>query len=354
LECIFDYKLRCFLQSINFVLLIILPSENINTRSQFPNMELQNDDGANNRGIEQTTSPITPTTIIEKEPITTISVPFMRRRWVRITVTCAIIAAVITFLGALFELPNSVMSWFINYRELSKADPTNQPAAPAPPQISVVIQHPPAKLKDPEFTEQVGDVMFTYGGIAIEPVSKLRTRKVTPFRMMDLAPALYAEGNTLFVDVEHIGQRGVHLVRNELINKPPGWDMNKDAGGMEIINENGDVMFQLDRITSTHIDFGGLLIGIKPTTKEEVKIYLSPNRISVGQAPGYTSPNLRELWRTNASKPFPEPVALKPIFKHPVTRHPGERTPEGLQPPKNRMHPKQQEMFDIMKNLNNK
>ncbi|MDD5140018.1 MAG: hypothetical protein PHY43_07150 [Verrucomicrobiales bacterium] len=79
-------------------------------------MDNQNDLGAENNAIKKQIPEDRPIAI--NPPITTFSVPLIRRRWVRVTACLAIIVAAVTFIGVLFEIPNSVMNWFINAKTL--------------------------------------------------------------------------------------------------------------------------------------------------------------------------------------------------------------------------------------------
>src|SRR5439155_676068 len=139
----------------------------------------------------------------------------------------------------------------------------------------------------------------------LEDLRTLQNGKWTPLVANSFAPVFYAEGKNLYVDVVLNDQTGVRLVHDELIGKPPQWDMNSDEAGMEVINEKHEVIFQLDFKTKTHIAVSGFFLsanwGVTVVTDSAIST-LGPTDITI-----------------------PDDIKMKNIFKYPSTRFPGLR-----------------------------
>jgi hypothetical protein len=161
-------------------------------------------------------------------------------------------------------------------------------------------------LEQPTFHEKSEMVTFSLGGFSeIRSVSDLKTRD-SPFDINGFSPvAIYLVEDKLFVDFTTWNgpdRPSVEVKGNEFQIRPEGWDHNSSTNALEVVNTQGQPVFQLIRNSATDVVINGL--------------FLFPNGV---------------LWAANypetVMNPSPDKIAQflpSPIFKYPSWKYPGK------------------------------
>jgi hypothetical protein len=164
-------------------------------------------------------------------------------------------------------------------------------------------------LEQPTFHEKSEMVRFTLGGFGVvQSVANLENPKNLdrPFDLNGFSPVtLSVVEDKLFVDFttwDGPDKPSVEVKGNEFIVRPEGWDRNSSANALEVVNNQGQAVFQLIRRSPTDVVINGL--------------FLFPNGIR---------------WAANYPRTVvnPTPARLaeflpKPIFKYPAWKYPGK------------------------------
>jgi nucleoside phosphorylase len=164
-----------------------------------------------------------------------------------------------------------------------------------------------AKLEMPTFRQSLQTFCVTLGGMAAGfKLEDLTKEPQTPFRLAGFHPIrFYVENNHPYADVSLYaglpGLQPIELKHNELINKPPFWDINSNQTAMEVVNERQQPIFQLYYKDSTHIVVNG--------------IFQTPTGILLANEPVMID-------RANAQQL--QEYRLKRLFKYPAWKYPGQ------------------------------
>lgn len=167
-------------------------------------------------------------------------------------------------------------------------------------------QGPQRILELPTFRQSPQKVTVSLGGISAGySLEQLTRQPQFPFNFGGFQPIrFYVEGNRPYADVmlfAGLGRHPIELKHNELVNKPPHWDMNSNQTAMEIVNEDQVPVFQLIYKDSAHI----VINGIFPTP--------AGGEIADGSKFIHCA-DIRKL----------QEYRINRLFKYPAWKHPGE------------------------------
>jgi hypothetical protein len=164
------------------------------------------------------------------------------------------------------------------------------------------------KLEQPTFTEKMEDVNFSVGeeGATFTfPLSSLKGGVVIPFNFSGDVPfRFYVDNGKPYIDVtifRDVNLPPVELRHNELVGRPPNWDMNSDSKSLEIVNENEDPVFQLYYKNPSHVVVNG--------------VFAIPGGVFIASKSGAQAIRTQDL---------PTKFPLKRIFKYPAWKYPGQ------------------------------
>ena len=165
----------------------------------------------------------------------------------------------------------------------------------------------PAKgngLDEPTFSEVASKLGVRLGDSSITCSREELESGTEPFRIHGKIPmVIKLENGKLFVNAEFSnGRRQVKFERNQLINTPVGWDVNKNSKAIEVIDETGVPVFQFIYTSPTTVQILGSMFSDGTT------IYMTNDGIEIGP--------ISEFGQRRPK--------LKPIFKHPAWKYPGE------------------------------
>lgn len=167
-----------------------------------------------------------------------------------------------------------------------------------------------AELEGPTFIEDIDNCSLVFGGnTAVFSLQLLRSTRLTPFTLNGVAPIVYVEDNRFYADVKLLGPDNKSLVevrRNHLTVTPLRWDSARSKNAFEVVNEQGDVVFQI--------------IYKKPSTIIINGIFPVPNRL--GWVTYFNE--LRMYGAIPATEPPPQGFPLKAIFRYPTWKYHNE------------------------------
>jgi hypothetical protein len=337
-------------------------------------MNDQIEEGANNREIDKTSGAVVPIPAIATDPITTTVIPFRKRRWVKWAAVGAVIMAVTGFMGVVFEIPNSVMSWFLNWRELSKTD--------APQTNSVLASPIQPAWQPPELPANCTNVLMSFGGQTLNlPImvarigrtgTKLAVKDLPEFMFKDLentpgySPrnpnvwfklhtmrmdfggkpidypiAAFVVSNRLYVEaqVPITNERRMLFMRDDLDTELPRlWDRNYNSNSFEVVNEERRPVLQVKYKAANDVQvngifmvndyeilesFGGPPLLITPLVTVIITNQQFTQQMTIKDFNAAFTNQFTIMIDSNApySIPFTD---QKAIFKYPSNRHPGE------------------------------
>jgi hypothetical protein len=166
---------------------------------------------------------------------------------------------------------------------------------------------PPPLLEQPAFTERGDTIMhfrFSGGLFSLSKTAdELRTHRVTNDNEIDgvvFPVTLYAEGDVLYADLtlaSPSSKTAIQIRKNEFTVES-GWDKNSSANAFEVVNEVGEVVFQLVRKSKTEMNLTGVFYG------REGWVCFSEQRVQLVNS----LPNCH----------------LTPIFRYPSWKYPGQ------------------------------
>jgi len=151
--------------------------------------------------------------------------------------------------------------------------------------------------KQPRFDESVDVVEFTFGGMDVgfqARIGELRKRngKSSLGPIHNINPAFYAIRNRLYVDTKiyEDSEFSVFIKKNRLIGKPPSWDMNSNQFGMEVVDSQNRVRFQLFYRTKSNVIVRGVfIIGKESCTIDATGIHPGAARYAIERMFKYPS-----------------------------------------------------------------
>jgi hypothetical protein len=219
-------------------------------------------------------------------------------------------AKMIFGLGILFVVGGLVMI----VTQLDFRASTPSPQTTTPPTTTPLVTSPTSTFKFPTFVDaseinpsQEVDIWLGENGIcSTYKWSDFTSNTTTPMTIASLGGTIpfrpHVFGAKLYLDVSVYGGKDftpIAITNNVATVLPPNWDKNHDDYAYEVINANGDPIFQLIYKTQFSIVVNG--------------VFPFPGGVVVADNSGF---------RLNA--PF-ETLHLKPIFKYPSKGNEGVR-----------------------------
>lgn len=197
-------------------------------------MEDQNESEADKSPIIRPNKAIIPTVIIPKaQSIITSNVPFIKRRWVKWTAVCFVVATIVALLANLTSIPNNVMGWYLNWKAIHGGGDTI--SAWQPPELP-----PGCKM-----------VYASYGNIhRVESIAELENNNMVALTMSGKGPlGFYIKNHRFWYTLDYQTDWGVINIReNHITNQsamPEGWDMNSSSNALEIVDEGFNPILQI-------------------------------------------------------------------------------------------------------------
>lgn len=128
-------------------------------------------------------------------------------------------------------------------------------------------------------------------------------RTFEPFDLNGFKPVkVYVADATLYADVEIYGGSGIppiKVVKNQLVDRPRGWEMNSNDRALEVVNEAGAAVYQLYYKSASEVVFNG--------------VFPYPGGLILASNSGVLyNPRL------------PTTFTLNRIFKYPTWKYPGQ------------------------------
>lgn len=159
------------------------------------------------------------------------------------------------------------------------------------------------------FHEKVEQVSFSFGnGMKdVETVERLRKEIYEPFDFGGFIPVSLHMKNDVFLFSFKVwggpGKPPIEIKNNEFVVRDVGDDRNSSANALEIIDANGNPLFQMIRETPTDI----VVNGVFPVPHLRGPIIAGPDGVITGASPSDLAA-----------------FKLKPIFKYPSWKYPGK------------------------------
>lgn len=201
---------------------------------------------------------------------------------------------------------------FLLLKQLKPKTTKPSPLAVAAP--GSVLAHP--TLETPEISETFTRVQLSMGSSNFfYDVSRLREHPVNPLDQINpMVPmSLYIKGAKLCVDIALYvagfpGGLRIGCNQFDVTGSPQGWDYNSTSRAVEVINQEGNPVFQLVFLSPSHISVAGTF-----ATDTHV-VWINESGIHA----------IAKFLVESGGSGITIPASPKPIFKYPAWKHPGE------------------------------
>ena len=170
-------------------------------------------------------------------------------------------------------------------------------------------EHPPTNSQHPlttsksRFSEKKDHFAVTVGGITMGFDAKQSPKSLLGMDGVDVVTGEIVDGK-LVVDAQLFNAQ-IKLIGDELSGRPPTWDSNFDDTALEIVDDTGEPMFQIEYVN----DQLAVLYGF----------------FSAGTGPAILFAHKEGTDGIPATWDAVRQHRLDPIFKYPSARHRGER-----------------------------
>ncbi|MGA2152483.1 MAG: hypothetical protein ABSG48_10075 [Geobacteraceae bacterium] len=205
------------------------------------------------------------------------------------------------------------------HNEPNKPQPEKPSVQPRPAPQEPPKSHPskePPTLETPELSETFTRVQLSAGSNNyLYDVSILKEHPINPLATIrpTVPMALYIKGSKLCVDTTLFiagvpGGLNIKCNQFDITASPQGWDHNSTSRAVEVVNQDGNPVFQLIFLSPSHVSVAGIFY-----TDTHV-VWINESGVhAIGK-------NILESGRWN----LPLPTSPKPIFRYPAWKYPGQ------------------------------